>query len=102
MKDKIPFEIREAVGRMLAPYGVDFTALLEGRGEDSEGFINPRQAGALIGMSPRFVKIKAGEGCFRAHRLGDSPTHGKILVHKGSLLAWVGGLPKVAKEADNA
>jgi|GEM_PF-6545234 len=85
----IPDLVMQSVSTILQPYGVDFASMMQ---KNASGYITPRQASKLCGLSPKTLRTKVQSGEIKAIRIGDNQ-RSRVLIDKKYFFQWLGGMP---------
>lgn len=86
--DKLPSEIKIAVGALLKPYGVDVSEIFAGSTVQQQKYMTPKQASVYCGLTAKTIRDKALSGEVSSIRLGNSEKS-RVLILKSALDNWL-------------
>ena len=86
--DKIPAEIKIAVGALLKPFGVDVTEIFASATTQQQKYMTPKQASMYCGLTAKTIRDKALAGEVGSIRIGNSEKS-RVLILKSDLDNWL-------------
>lgn len=86
--DKLPPEIKNAVGALLKPYGVDVSEIFADAPVQQQKYMTPKQASVYCGLTAKTIRDKALSGEVSSIRLGNSEKS-RVLILKSALDNWL-------------
>lgn len=86
--DKIPAEIKIAVGALLKPYGVDLSEIFASATPAQQKYMTPKQASVYCGLTAKTIRDKALSGEVGSIRIGNNEKS-RVLIVKSDLDNWL-------------
>ena len=86
--DKLPPEIKIAVGALLKPYGVDVSEIFAGAPVQQQKYMTPKQASVYCGLTAKTIRDKALAGEVGSIRIGNNEKS-RVLIIKSDLDNWL-------------